>query len=131
MFVDGECSIYDDRPQTCRDYDCRIFAATGIELTDKPLVVEQTRRWDFDASDELARVQQQALRACAEFLRIQAHNLPPGSVPTNPTHLAMLAISVHELFIERESGAQRCGVPDIDVVADALTELMTVVRLAP
>src|SRR4051812_18756771 len=25
MLVDGKCSIYEDRPQTCRDYDCRIF----------------------------------------------------------------------------------------------------------
>ena len=32
MLVEGDCSIYGDRPQTCRDYDCRVFAATGIEV---------------------------------------------------------------------------------------------------
>jgi Fe-S-cluster containining protein len=32
MLVAGECSIYEDRPQTCRDYDCRVFAATGISV---------------------------------------------------------------------------------------------------
>ena len=23
MFVDGACSIYEDRPQACRQFDCR------------------------------------------------------------------------------------------------------------
>src|SRR5262249_465616 len=28
MLIDNKCSIYEHRPQTCRDFDCRIFAAT-------------------------------------------------------------------------------------------------------
>jgi hypothetical protein len=32
MFVENKCSIYSDRPRTCRVYDCRIFSATKIEL---------------------------------------------------------------------------------------------------
>jgi Fe-S-cluster containining protein len=32
MLIDGERSIYEHRPQTCRDYDCRIFAATGVPV---------------------------------------------------------------------------------------------------
>ena len=129
MFVNGACSIYEDRPQTCRDYDCRIFAATGLEVTDKPKVVAQTRRWEFEASTNLGEAQQEAVHTCAEFLRKQSHNLPPGSVPTNPTHLATLAISLHELFVNGELGAELCVIPDIDIVADALTELMTRSRL--
>ena len=27
----GQCTIYRQRPQTCRDYDCRVFAAAGID----------------------------------------------------------------------------------------------------
>ena len=46
MLVDGQCSIYDHRPKTCRTYDCRVFAATGIE-PDKPLIAERVRRWRF------------------------------------------------------------------------------------
>ena len=133
MFVDGGCSIYNDRPQTCRAYDCRIFAATGLELADdnKALVIDQTRRWDFDTPTDIERVQQEAVRTCADFLRAHAHNLPPGAVPTSPTRLAMLAVSLHGVFIGGAPGVERCIVPDIDVVADVLTESMTRTRLAP
>src|SRR5690349_17026309 len=31
LLQDRECSIYEQRPRTCRDFDCRIFAAAGIE----------------------------------------------------------------------------------------------------
>jgi len=34
MLVDGACSIYEHRPRTCRTYDCRAFAASGLELDD-------------------------------------------------------------------------------------------------
>jgi hypothetical protein len=130
MLVDGSCSIYDDRPQTCRDYDCRIFTATGLELTDKPMVATQTRRWEFDTPTKLARVQQEAVHTCADYLRGHTHNLPPGAVPKNPTHLAILAISLHELFVDGEPGAERVIVPNIDLVSDALTELMSQIRLS-
>jgi len=131
MLVGGACTIYDDRPQTCRDYDCRIFAATGIELADpaKSLVTEQIRRWAFDTSTDIALVKSEAVLMCSDFLRMQTHNLPPGSVPNNPTHLALLAIALHEVFIDHESGVEQCVVPDIDVVADALTAMMIEARL--
>ena len=32
MLVDNKCSIYDHRPRVCRSFDCRIFAASGIEV---------------------------------------------------------------------------------------------------
>jgi hypothetical protein len=32
MLVDSTCSIYGVRPRTCRTYDCRVLAASGIEL---------------------------------------------------------------------------------------------------
>ena len=49
MLIDNRCSIYEHRPQTCRTYDCRIFAATGVRLDDdeKELIARQTRRWRF------------------------------------------------------------------------------------
>ena len=37
MLVDGACSIYEHRPRTCRTYDCRIFAVTGVE-PDQPAI---------------------------------------------------------------------------------------------
>ena len=48
MFIDNQCSIYADRPQTCRTYDCRIFPATGIPAgSEKPLIAQQAGRWKF------------------------------------------------------------------------------------
>src|SRR5688572_7337692 len=29
MLVDDRCSIYEDRPRTCRQFDCRVFVAAG------------------------------------------------------------------------------------------------------
>src|SRR5664280_2734605 len=34
MLIDGACSIYEHRPRTCRTYDCRVFATSGLELED-------------------------------------------------------------------------------------------------
>src|SRR5262245_45885670 len=34
MLADDGCSIYEHRPRTCRTYDCRVFAAAGVELDD-------------------------------------------------------------------------------------------------
>jgi hypothetical protein len=30
MLTDDRCSIYENRPRTCRTYDCRVFPATGL-----------------------------------------------------------------------------------------------------
>ncbi|HEX3542140.1 MAG TPA: YkgJ family cysteine cluster protein, partial [Acidimicrobiales bacterium] len=45
MLVDGKCSIYEDRPRACRTYDCRVFAAAGVELDNA--IGDQARRWRF------------------------------------------------------------------------------------
>ena len=49
MLTDSGCSIYDQRPRTCRTYDCRIFAATGVTVdADKPTIVARASEWRFD-----------------------------------------------------------------------------------
>lgn len=50
MLTEAGCSIYEHRPQTCRQYDCRVFAATGVD-PDKPLVAERVDEWEFDVDD--------------------------------------------------------------------------------
>jgi Fe-S-cluster containining protein len=57
MLTDTGCSIYEHRPRTCRTYDCRVFAATGIEPygAAQAAVADRARRWRFavrDAADE-------------------------------------------------------------------------------
>ena len=70
MLVGGRCSIYVNRPQACRTYDCRVFAAAGVELDDErtTAVAAQVRRWQFQFSsaadrDELEQVRAAAARA--------------------------------------------------------------------
>lgn len=46
MPTDGSCSIYEQRPLTCRTYNCRVFAAAGI-TADADLISRQARRWKF------------------------------------------------------------------------------------
>jgi Fe-S-cluster containining protein len=50
MLIDGDCSIYDHRPRTCRMYDCRIFAVAGVE-PDQPEIATRVRDWQFDIDD--------------------------------------------------------------------------------
>jgi uncharacterized protein len=77
MLGDHGCTIYEHRPRTCRTYDCRVFAATGVAPTGtgQAPIAERARRWRFtvrDAADEqlLTRMHEQA-----EHLAV--HDLPP------------------------------------------------------
>jgi hypothetical protein len=48
MLVEGRCSIYEHRPRTCRSYDCRVFPATGVDVSkEKPAIGARARRWRF------------------------------------------------------------------------------------
>ena len=100
MFIDNQCSIYDYRPQTCRNYDCRIFPATGLPPEgDKPLIAQQAVRWKFDLSTIQDHKHFSAVQAAAKFLQEHAEAFPPGFVPKNSTQQAMLAIKVYEVFL--------------------------------
>jgi Fe-S-cluster containining protein len=68
MLVDGRCSIYEDRPRTCRTYDCRVFAATGIE-PDDGLIAERAARWRFTYASEADRVEHEEMRTTAVAIR--------------------------------------------------------------
>src|SRR6476619_7139445 len=69
MLVDDACSIYEHRPNACRTYDCRVFAAAGIDAgADKVEITRRTRRWQFSFSDDEARTRRDAVRAAAAFL---------------------------------------------------------------
>jgi Fe-S-cluster containining protein len=104
MLVDGACSIYDDRPRTCRTYDCRIFTAAGVEpdRDDQPAIADRVARWRFDLDTPGARRRMQAVRAAAAYLRDHAGELPAGAAPVNRTQLAVLALEVHDLFLTPE-----------------------------
>jgi Fe-S-cluster containining protein len=85
------CSVYAHRPRACRTYDCRIFAATGVEA-DAPLIAEQAARWRFRYSSQAARQSHQNVRMAAVTL-----GFPGGlSAPVSPTQHAVNAIESAE-----------------------------------
>lgn len=117
MLADGRCSIYEHRPRTCRRYDCRVFAATGLHPNDggKELVAGQVARWRFDLLTDDDRRRRGALRAAAAYLREEQGCFPAGRAPISASQLANLAVKVHELFLDEHDGA-----PDVETVRAAL-----------
>jgi Fe-S-cluster containining protein len=114
MLVDGACSIYDDRPRTCRIYDCRIFPAAGVEPDPEtqPAIAARVAGWEFELDTADARSRLQAVRDAADHLR-DAAGLRLGTAPVNGTQLAVLAVEVHEAFLGEDP-------PDPEVVAAAV-----------
>jgi uncharacterized protein len=104
MLVNGACSIYDDRPRTCRTYDCRIFSATGIEPDPEtqPAVAERVARWRFTVDGHEDRDRVGAIRSAAAYLRDHTAELPRDAAPVNRTQLAVLAVEVHDAFFGPE-----------------------------
>ncbi|HMN47360.1 MAG TPA: YkgJ family cysteine cluster protein [Povalibacter sp.] len=102
MLSQGNCSIYEHRPQTCRDYDCRIFAAAGIAAAgaDKPVINRRVSEWRFRYDSEADRRAHAAVTAAATFIRQQREAFPGGRSPTAPTGIAVLAIKVYSLFLD-------------------------------
>lgn len=54
MLTDAGCSIYEHRPRTCRTYDCRVFAATGVTPTGRgqDAIAARAARWRFAVRDQ-------------------------------------------------------------------------------
>jgi hypothetical protein len=102
---DGRCAIYEHRPRICRTYDCRIFAAAGIDA-DRDEITRRVRRWRFACpvardSDGLA-----AVAAAARFVRDNAAAFPGSAVPGDPTQLAVLAVRAADVFLPDGPAAQ-------------------------
>jgi Fe-S-cluster containining protein len=114
MLVDDACSIYDDRPRTCRRYDCRVFAAAGLSPDDdgKPLVAVRVREWRFEHATGRDEREHAAVRAAAAFLRAHPESFSDGAVPRSAGDLAVAALHVHQVFLG--------GEPSVDEVRAAL-----------
>lgn len=106
MLKNGACSIYARRPRACRDYDCRVFAASGVAPeADKPAIARQAARWAFDLPGEEDRRGLDAARDAARFVERHAARFPAGFLPDLPTRRALVALAVHEVFLESGPGS--------------------------
>lgn len=108
MLDAGQCTIYADRPQTCRDYDCRIFAAAGIDAggPEKRVINERVRAWRFRYADDEGRRAHDAVRAAAAFIRDQRDAFPGGRAPAAPTGIAVLALKACAVFLDPAAAAR-------------------------
>lgn len=100
MLVDNQCSIYEDRPQTCRSYDCRVFAATGVPVDQQtqPDIAQRVKTWVFNYENEESRKEHRILKDAAAFLRKNGDLFPQGSLPSHPAQLAALAVRIYRVF---------------------------------
>lgn len=99
LFQDNQCSIYSERPRTCRNYDCRVFTATGLgEGKDKPAIVARSESWVFGMEGEEDEANLAAVRAATRFLRDHAGDFPEGFVPAQPSQQAVMALRVYPVF---------------------------------
>jgi Fe-S-cluster containining protein len=98
MLGDAGCTIYDARPMTCRTYDCRVFAAAGVE-SDKPAVAERASRWEFDHPGPADVAAHDAVMAAARWIGEHSADLPEHLVPPHRTALAVVAVELHPVFL--------------------------------
>jgi Fe-S-cluster containining protein len=120
MLIGNHCSIYEVRPQTCRDYDCRIFAATGISVDQQkqPEIADRVRQWVFDYESEESREEHKIVKLAAAFLEMNRDLFPLGSLPSYPVQLAALAVSTYRLFSEMTTNAHNaaCALSEAAIV---------------
>jgi uncharacterized protein len=102
MYSGRGCSIYPDRPETCRTYDCRVFTAAGMPAggADKSVINERVARWRFEFPTETDRREQRAVQAAASFLRQHPVRFPGGHVPSRASEIAVLAVKTYEVFLD-------------------------------
>jgi Fe-S-cluster containining protein len=120
MLVDDACSIYEYRPRTCRNYDCRIFPAAGIDAAEdsKDLVAARAARWKFDHRSEREFQEHAAVQAAARFLRVHSEFFA-GEAGNNSTRTALFAIKVSDVFLQIHDDYAESGLlpSDAEIVA--------------
>ena len=101
MLACGKCTIYAQRPQTCLDYDCRVFTAACLEAggTDKAVINRRVGEWQFSFATRADREAQAAIAAAAAFILTQRAHFPTGTVPLNALGIAALALRVYPVFL--------------------------------
>ena len=100
MLREGNCSIYQHRPDTCRTYDCRVFTASGTTPGDeKPVISQRVARWRFEFPADRDREEHRAVTAAANFIRRYPVRFPGGRVPSRPSEIAVLAVKAYPVFL--------------------------------
>lgn len=106
MLVNERCTIYAQRPMTCRDFDCRVFTAAGLETGDerRATIDARVRAWRFSYTSEHSRRLHEAVRRAAAFIRERRESFPDRgrALPVQATGIAVLAIKACEVFLDED-----------------------------
>jgi uncharacterized protein len=115
MLVDDRCSIYEHRPRTCRQYDCRVFAAAGVDPVEdgKVRVAVRVRQWRFAHASAADRAGHDATVAASAYLRARPDAIPVGEEPRTAADLAVLGMRASVAFVDGRE-------PPVDQVRAAL-----------
>jgi len=126
MLVDNKCSIYDHRPRVCRSFDCRIFAASGIEVDELDEGIgRRARKWKFDLPTDTDHAEYQAVRLAGTFLDEQGSQFRGVALPVGATQRSALAVALHSLFLDRDETERVIViVPDPDALRAELERLL-------
>jgi Fe-S-cluster containining protein len=100
MLENGKCGIYKSRPQTCIDYDCRVFTAAGIDAGPRPIINQRIRAWRFSYASNAEQQTHQAIKSAASFIERHVELFPSHWNVSSPAAVAVLAIKVYELFLD-------------------------------
>ena len=119
MVTGDGCSIYEHRPLTCRNYDCRVFAAAGI-AADQQAITQRTRRWKFAYPAQDDRDRHASVRAAAAFLQAHAGSFPAEAALRDPMHVAILAVKVCEVFAGGDAPGASGAASDAQIVKAVL-----------
>jgi len=106
FLLEQRCSIYGQRPQTCRDYDCRIYTAAGLVPDgNRPVIAGRVKAWQFTFDSEQDLQEAQAVGRAAHFIRTNQTLFPPGMRAGSATAAAVLAIKTYPVFLVAEQAA--------------------------
>jgi uncharacterized protein len=103
MLVDEKCQIYDNRPKSCRQFDCRIYTAAGL-LPNRPEegnIVSRVKDWKFsyDSADSLDC--HEAVKETANFIQQNGKHFPGGRTPSDPSQIALVAIKAYPALLQK------------------------------
>jgi uncharacterized protein len=124
MLINNRCSIYEDRPRTCRTYDCRIFSAAGLvpQEKDKVLIAGQGQRWSFTYATRDDEIRHAAVRVASLWIAKHTQDVPRETVPANTTQHAVMAFRIHGAFCDMVQGALRLKTPTVEEVLNEIAQ---------
>ena len=104
MYKKGNCSIYNYRPQTCQNFDCRIYTAAGItsEQEIHSPIIKHSMRWKFHYATESDLKTHSAIKTAAKFIIDNKESFPNCITPTDLKQIAIVSIKAYQIFIELE-----------------------------